>query len=119
MTPPTRVSGAGLRSHSTFKGNLTVEGATQIAVVSFRTNAASATLELKGALSKFAQDITLNGRAGGNAYLTLSGSGAQRIVGRLDVSSGTSNADNTGQIKAASDGEGTIRVLNGREGQSL
>ena len=103
-------------SRTIFKGNLTVEGATQISANG--TRSIDATLTLKGALNKFAGDITLNDQARGDAYLTISGSGDQRIVGRLDVSSGTSNADNTGQIRAASDGEGAIKVLNGRDGLS-
>ena len=96
----------GSQGRATFNGNLTVEGTTQIKAGNSPVSPINAILELKGAQNKFAQDITLNDQAGGNAYLTLSGSGNQTIE-----ATGPNN-----KIKAASDGEGTVQVLNGRDG---
>ena len=101
---------AGAGASALFNGDLTVEGTTQIKAGNNSTGSIDATLELKGAVNKFAQDITLDDQAGGRAYLTLSG-GANQTIGRV-------SATGTNRIKAASDGEGTIRVLNGRDGQS-
>ena len=103
---------------ATFSDNLTAEGTTQLAAGDNVADSTDATLVLKGAVNKFAGDITLDDQPGGKAYLVLSGSADQRIVGRSDVSASTSNSDNTGQIKAQTGGEGTIKVLNGRADQA-
>ena len=89
----------------TYNGNLTVEGTTQITAGNSSAST-DATLVLKGAENKFAGDLTLNDQTNGNAFLTISGSSNQTI-GRV-------SSTGTNRIKAASDGEGTIRVLNGR-----
>ena len=60
-----------------FNGNLTVEDVTEIDAGNSSTGSIDATLELKGALNKFAGDITLDDQAGGRAYLTLSGGSDQ------------------------------------------
>ena len=92
---------------ATFNGDLTVEGAAEIKAGNRSGTAANAqvdaTLTLKGAENKFAQDITLDDNDTspdrGRAYLVISGS-VDQTIGRV--------ANNgTNRIKAASDGDGT------------
>ena len=102
------VSGSNTSSIFTFNDDLTVEGATRITAGTGNSADSDATLTLKGAENKFAGDISLEDQTNGSAYLVISG-GADQTIGRV--------ANNgTNRIKAASDGEGTIKVLNGRDG---
>ncbi len=101
------VSSAGEQAKATFKGNLTAEGITQIKAGNNSTNPVNAFLELEGDAT-FGGDVTLDDQGtGGRAYMTISGS-ADQTIGRLN--------NGTAKITAAADGEGTIQVLNGRDG---
>ena len=101
-------------SHLTFNGDLTIEGRMQIeATGSDSASFASvAKLELKGAQNRFADDIRLRDETSSRskASIVLSG-GIDQTIGRV-------NDTGDHKIRAAYDGEGTIEVLNGVDGQA-
>ncbi len=103
----TAVISSGLWGKATFRGDLVAEGITQLKAGNNATNPSSVFLELKGDAT-FGGDVTLDDQgANGRAYITISGS-ADQTIGRLN--------NGTARITAAADGEGTIQVLNGRDG---